>query len=387
MSERIEKIVEDELEKGNLAGASIYVIKDGKEVLAKQFGYSNLEEKIEMKRDTIFSIYSMSKPITAAATMRLIERGLLSLDTPVSKFLNGFKNQKVLCNGKIEDSNREVVIKDLLTMTSGVAYPSDSEVGQKVNDIINEVIEKELIGSPINTVEFANKLGQVPLEFQPGEKWAYGFSADILGAVIEVVSRKSYRDFLRDEFFMPLEMVDTDFYVPKEKWNRFAKIYEYFEEEPKLRPYGGYNLAIMRQSKLPGFQSGGAGLVSTYEDYSHFDSMIINGGVYNDKQILKRESIDFMRTNHLNEEQLKTYDWEDLKGYGYGTLVRVLIDKELANTPCAIGEFGWGGWAGTESIIDPENNTIVLYFIQRINKCDSVEKEIRKYIYKEYLDK
>lgn len=387
MSEKIEKIVEYELEKGNLAGASIYVIKDGKEVLAKQFGYSNLEEKIEMKRDTIFSIYSMSKPITAAATILLIERELLSLDTPVSKFLNGFKNQKVLCNGKIEDSNREVVIKDLLTMTSGVAYPSDSEVGQKVNAIVNEVIEKELMGSPLTTVEFANKLGQVPLEFQPGEKWAYGFSADILGAVIEVVSGKPYRDFLRDEFFMPLEMVDTDFYVPEEKWNRFAKIYEYFEEEPKLRPYEGYNLAIMRQNKLPGFQSGGAGLVSTYEDYSHFDSMIINGGVYNNKQILKKESIEFMRTNHLDEKQLKTYDWEDLKGYGYGTLVRVLKDKKIANTPCHIGEFGWGGWAGTESIIDPGNNTIVLYFIQRINKCDSVEKEIRKYIYKEYLDK
>ena len=364
MSEKIEKIVEYELEKGNLAGASIYVIKDGKEVLAKQFGYSNLEEKIEMKRDTIFSIYSMSKPITAAATMLLIERELLSLDTPVSKFLNGFKNQKVLCNGKIEDSNREVVIKDLLTMTSGVAYPSDSEVGQKVNAIVNEVIEKELMGSPLTTVEFANKLGQVPLEFQPGEKWAYGFSADILGAVIEVVSGKPYRDFLRDEFFMPLEMVDTDFYVPEEKWNRFAKIYEYFEEEPKLRPYEGYNLAIMRQNKLPGFQSGGAGLVSTYEDYSHFDSMIINGGVYNNKQILKKESIEFMRTNHLDEKQLKTYDWEDLKGYGYGTLVRVLKDKKIANTPCQIGEFGWGGWAGTESIIDPGNNTIVLYFIQ-----------------------
>lgn len=94
-----------------------------------------------------------------------------------------------------------------------------------------------------------------------------------------------------------------------------------------------------------------------------------------------------MRSNHLNEEQLKTYDWEDLKGYGYGTWVRVLEDKKIANTPCAIGEFGWGGWAGTESIIDPQNNTIVLYFIQRINKCDKVEKQIRKYIYEEYLDK
>ena len=108
MSEKIEKIITGELEKGNLAGVSIYVIKDGKEIFGKQFGYSNLEEKIEMKRDTIFSIYSMSKPITAAATMLLIERGLLSLDTPVSKFLDGFKNQKVLCNGEIKEVNREV---------------------------------------------------------------------------------------------------------------------------------------------------------------------------------------------------------------------------------------------------------------------------------------
>ena len=387
MSEKIEKIVADELEKGNLAGVSIYVIKDGKEIFGKQFGYSNLEEKIEMKRDTIFSIYSMSKPITAAATMLLIERGLLSLDTKVSKFLKGFENQKVLSNGKLEEVNREVVIKDLLTMTSGVAYPSESEVGQRVNAVVEEAIEKELNGSQLSTVEFANKLGQVPLEFQPGERWAYGFSADILGAVIEVVTGRSYRDFLRDEFFIPLEMNDTDFYVPEEKWNRFAKVYEYFEEDPKLRPYKGYNLAIMRQNKLPGFQSGGAGLVSTYEDYLHFDSMLINDGVYNNKKILKKESIDFMRTNHLNEEQLKTYDWEDLRGYGYGTLVRVLEDKKVSNTPCDTGEFGWGGWAGTESIIDPINNTIVLYFIQRINKYDNIEKEIRKHIYEEYLNK
>lgn len=381
MNERMEKIVRKELENGSLAGVSIYAIKDGKEIYGKQFGYSNLEDKIEMKRDTIFSVYSMSKPITAAATMLLIERGILSLDTPVSKYLHGFKNQKVLCNGVLEAVKRDVVIKDLLTMTSGVAYPSDTEVGQLVNNIVNEAIEKELMRKPLNTVEFCNKLGQVPLEFQPGEKWAYGFSADILGAVIEVAVGKKYREFLRDEFFIPLEMVDTDFYVPEEKWSRFARVYEYFEEEPKLRPYMGYNLAIMRQNRLPGFESGGAGLVSTYEDYLHFDTMIINNGIYKDRKILSKESIDFMRTNHLTEKQLNTYDWEDLKGYGYGTLVRVLEDKATANSPCAKGEFGWGGWAGTESIIDPENNMIVLYFIQRINKCDNVEKEIRKYIY------
>ena len=381
MNERIEKIVNDELKSGNLAGVSICAIKNGKEIYNKQFGYSNLEERTKVKRDTIYNIYSMSKPVTAAATMLLIERGKLTLDTPVCSILDGFKNQQVLVNGILEPVKRDAVIKDLLTMTSGVAYPSDSEVGQITNKVVDEAIEKELMRKPLTTVEFANKLGEVPLEFQPGEKWAYGFSADILGAVIEVISGKEYREFLKEEFFIPLEMIDTDFYVPEEKWERFAKVYEYFEEEPKLRPYQGYNLAIMRQNRLPGFQSGGAGLVSTLDDYLHFDTMILNNGVYKGNRILSKESIDFMRTNHLNEEQLKSYDWEDLKGYGYGTFVRVLKDKELANTPGRIGEFGWGGWAGTESIIDPESNMIVLYFIQRINKCDNVEKEIRKYLY------
>lgn len=381
MIERIENIVRDELTNGNLAGVSICAIKDGSEIYSKQFGYSNLEDKIEMKRDTIFSIYSMTKPVTAAATLLLIERSKLSLDTNVSSILDGFRNQKVLCNGVLENVKREVVIKDLLTMTSGVAYPSDTEVGKLVNEVVDEAIEKELMKKPLTTIEFANKLGQLPLEFNPGEKWAYGFSADILGAVIEVVSGKSYREFLKEEFFIPLEMVDTDFYVPEEKWNRFAKVYEYFEEEPNLKPYMGYNLAIMRQNRLPGFESGGAGLVSTLDDYLHFDTMIINNGVYKDKQILSKKSIDFMKTNHLNEKQLKSFDWEDLKGYGYGTLVRVLEDKVIANSPCSKGEFGWGGWAGTESIIDPENNMIILYFIQRINKCDNIEKKIRRCIY------
>lgn len=246
MNERIEKIVNDELKSGNLAGVSICAIKNGKEIYNKQFGYSNLEERTKVKRDTIYNIYSMSKPVTAAATMLLIERGKLTLDTPVCSILDGFKNQQVLVNGILEPVKRDVVIKDLLTMTSGVAYPSDSEVGQITNKVVDEAIEKELMRKPLTTVEFANKLGQVPLEFQPGEKWAYGFSADILGAVIEVISGKEYREFLKEEFFIPLEMIDTDFYVPEEKWERFAKVYEYFEEEPKLRPYQGYNLAIMR---------------------------------------------------------------------------------------------------------------------------------------------
>ena len=147
----------------------------------------------------------MSKPVTAAATMLLIERGKLTLDTLVCSILDGFKNQQVLVNGILEPVKRDVVIKDLLTMTSGVAYPSDSEVGQITNKVVDEAIEKELMRKPLTTVEFANKLGQVPLEFQPGEKWAYGFSADILGAVIEVISGKEYREFLKEEFFIPLE--------------------------------------------------------------------------------------------------------------------------------------------------------------------------------------
>lgn len=382
MKEKIQEIINSEIEKGYLSGASICVVKDGETIYRDVFGYADLEEKREMKDNTMFRIYSMTKPVTAVSTLMLVERGELSLEDPVSKFLNGFANQKVVCKDGFEPVQREATIRDLLNMTSGLVYPCETIAGEYTGRAFEDVIKKYMQNEDTNTIDFCNELGKLPLEFQPGKQWGYGTSADILGAIIEIVSGKKLSEFFKDEIFIPLEMNDTDFYATEENWDRLATIYQYVEKEDKLITYEGNNLAILNARKKPVFESGGAGLVSTIDDYLKFDKMLINGGIYNGKRILEEKTVQFMRTNQLSEEQLLTMTGDiNHRGYGYSNLVRMLVNKEISITNGKSGEFGWGGWAGTDSIIDPENNMIILYFIQRIDKIDDTEKKVLKSIY------
>ena len=258
-------------------GAAICIIKDGKEVYRNEYGEADKENHIPMERNSIFRCYSMTKPVTAVAVMTLVEKGVIALSDPVSNFIPSFKNQTVLTEKGYVPAKREVVIQDLLNMTAGLTYPDASfPAGKEMQNMIDKYYADVEAGNPISTYDLAVLIGEQPLEFQPGEGWRYSFCADVLGAVIEVVTGKTYGEYLKETIFEPLGMTETDFYVPIEKQNRFMQNYQYMPETQTMEPCTWQHLGLTyMHKKKPLFESGGAGLVSTIDDYSKFVNMIL----------------------------------------------------------------------------------------------------------------
>lgn len=365
---RVEKVLADAVANHEVAGVNLLVIKDGKEVLYTETGYADIEEKKPYTRDTIVRLYSMTKPVTGAAAMLLMERGLLDVGMPVDEILPGFKNQQVWENGRKVPVRRRMVVKDLLSMTSGLSYGGDignpaSMEAQRVFDEINENLYTE---HQLSTVAIANKLGECGLAFHPGDGWRYGTSADVLAAVIEVVSGIRFGEFLRQEFFEPLGMKDTGFYVPKEKKNRLASVYERTAGEMKLCYTD--NLGIMYTQEMPpAFESGGAGLVSTIDDYAKFANMLMNQGMHEGKQILAPATVSFFTKAKLTPWQQEYFwrNWDSLDGYGYGNLMRIMEEPGMAYYQTWKGEYGWDGWLGAYFCNSPLNKTTILMTMQR----------------------
>lgn len=352
----------------NNVGAAVSVIHKGKEVFRNEYGMADREKNIPMEKNSIFRCYSMTKPVTSVAVMMLVEAGKLSLSDAVSIYLPGFRNQKVLTENGLVPVEREVTIQDLMDMTAGVVYPDASfPAGAVMQEMIDEYYRKIFEeDKPTSTYDLANLIGEQPLAFQPGTQWNYSFCADVLGAVVEVVSGKTYGEYLREAIFEPLGMVDTDFYVPEEKQNRFCQNYQYMPETKTLEPCTWQHLGLSYfHLKKPAFESGGAGLVSTIDDYARFVRMMLGKGTVDGVRILGRKTVEWMTQNHLNENQIKTLDWEALKGYGYGNLMRVMIDEEHAEMIGSNGEYGWDGWLGSYVCMDPKEDLAIIYVIQK----------------------
>ncbi|MDL2301440.1 beta-lactamase family protein [Lachnospiraceae bacterium OttesenSCG-928-D06] len=366
--ETMDKLLAKELEEKKIIGANVLVLHKGEEIYHNVLGYANREEKIDMKRDTIFRMFSMTKPVTAAATMILAERGELDLWDPVSKYLPEYANQMVCKeDGSQEAAERDVTIWDLLNMTSGITYPDEShEPGRQMRKVFSELIKRREDGECITTREYVRRIAEVPLVFQPGERWMYGLSADLLGGIIEVISGKTYGAFLKEELFDPLGMKDTGFFVPKEKQHRFAQIYRWLENGEIIVKEGSHLGEYYNEDVA--FESGGAGLVSTIDDYSQFAKMMLNKGMHKGKRILGRKTVEFMTEDRLTEKQKKNFDWDSIRGYGYSCLMRVMVDPGKAGSNASKGEYGWDGWTGNYVIISPEDDLIIMYFIQR---CDA----------------
>lgn len=352
----------------NNVGAAVSVIYKGEEVFRNEYGMADKEKGISMEKDSIFRCYSMTKPVTSVAVMILVEAGKLSLSDAVSMYLPGFREQKVLTDDGLVPVEREVTIQDLMDMTAGVVYPDASfPAGAVMQEMIDEYYRKIFEeDEPTSTYDLANLIGQQPLAFQPGTQWNYSFCADVLGAVVEVISGKTYGEYLRERIFEPLGMVDTDFYVPEEKQGRFCQNYQYMPETKTLEPCTWQHLGLSYfHLKKPAFESGGAGLVSTIDDYARFVRMMLGKGSVDGVRILGRKTVEWMTRNHLDENQIKTLDWEALKGYGYGNLMRVMIDREHAEMLGSNGEYGWDGWLGSYVCMDPEEDLAIIYVIQK----------------------
>ncbi len=345
LHDRITDILTAAVENGECAGANVLLRRGGREVLYAQAGMADIESCRPIGRDSIFRLYSQSKPITAAAVMLLAERGLIDLMDGVDKFLPGFRSPTVVDDkGCITGAYRAPWIIELLGMTGGLSYPGEDPAGQYAARVFEEAHEAIREGGGIPTVALCNRLGEQPLAFQPGTHWRYSTCADILGAVVEVVSGMRFGDFLRREIFEPLCMADTGFFVPADKMDRFVTCYE--RGEKGLAPWLGMNLACGVYDRDPAFESGGAGLVSTLEDYSHFADMMMNGGEWQGRRILSPASVKFLTEPQLSDVPRRDL-WDSLGGYSYGKLCRICVDPGQVAGLALPGEYGWDGWLGS----------------------------------------
>ena len=343
---------------GQIAGCAAKVIRGDETCFEGCFGYADIEEKRPVAADTIFPIASMAKVITVVGLMRLYEQGRFRLWDPVSEYLPGFRHPTIALekpDGSFEivPAKGEVTLRQLFTMTSGVPYAGEDTAAARIqNEKGDEYLAQHGNVMP-DTRTYCNMVGQLPLAFEPGERWMYGFSIDVLGAVIEVLSGQTLGAYLKANIFDPLGMADTGFYVPQEKQYRIATLYHIREGlKPEHRDY---------PTGKPPFESGGGGLFSTVEDYSRFARMLLRGGTANGERIIGRKTIDLIATDHLTPQQQATHDWDTQRGYGYGLGVRVMTHPEIADINGSVGEWGWDGAFGTWFCVDPRENLACVY--------------------------
>jgi len=363
---QLKRTLKTSIDNHEIAGASIMVIQNGEEVFYHDDGWADLETGRLITRNSIFRLYSMTKPVTATSIMMLLERGEIDLFDSISKYIPTFKNQLIVKDGKLDQASREVNILDLLNMTSGLLYDGPDLAGQHAYALFQELDNRLFSKNPMSTMEFASRLGQGPLSFDPGTHWQYGTSADVLGAIVEAVSGMPYGEFLKKELFEPLEMRDTGFWLPEEKRDRLVKTYQ-DDGTGGLKLYSGNHLGINHQlDRIPAFESGGAGLASTIDDAAKFTTMLLNQGTYNGVQLLKPKTIGFLTTASLTTVQQKGFEaWHTLCGHGYGNQMRIMTDPSKAGFIGSAGEYGWDGWLGAYFTNSPQDHLSILFMVQK----------------------
>jgi CubicO group peptidase (beta-lactamase class C family) len=385
MKNEIKNVMDIAVERGEVAGCNALIISGGREIAYAESGYKNVERKTPFERDTIMRLYSMSKPITSAAVIMLMDRGMIDLGDAVGKFIPSFYDAHVATPAGRVKADRPVTLRDLLNMASGAVYPGNSTAAEcQSAALFDELIKKLGTADEMSTMELAERIGKLDFDFQPGEIFKYGTSADILGAVVEVVSGVRFGDFLKKEFFEPLGMVDTDFWVPEEKRNRVADVYDSVNGQVKFTETDHLGINYKADHR-PAFESGGAGLFSTLDDYSHFAEMLMNNGEFNGKRLLSEKAVKFMTNGSIAPWQQKGLDtWDGLTGYTYGNLLRVLRDSSRCLTYGEVGEYGWDGWLGAYFSNDPKNKLTILIGMQKINAGTwNLTRKIRNLVYKE----
>ncbi len=373
----INTVVNHAVEKNQTAGAVVVVLRKGKIAHFSTHGWQDIETRRPMRRDTIFRIYSMTKAITTVAAMTLWEKGRFKLDDPVSKYLAEFKGAKVYVKGEgdaaeFADIEREMTVRDLMRHTSGLTYASkDSPV--------NRLYQKaKLRDRGLGLDPFCKELGKLPLKYQPGSRFEYGYSIDVLGRLIEVWSEMSLDRFFAERIFAPLDMKNTGFMVPDRDLDRFATCYG-------PDPEGGLKAidvpANSRFRKRPTILMGGGGLVSTARDYSRFLHMILSGGTLGEHRILKPETIELMTRNHIPKAALPIVQRFPRIGWGFGLgwAVRVAKDDDKPESP--IGECRWGGAASTHFWLSPKDDIAVVVMQQHRPFIRILETAIKPIVY------
>lgn len=328
------------------AGITTLVMKDGKVVHQERFGFANIEEQLPMEENTIFRIFSMSKPVTAVALMTLFDEGKFQLDDPVAKYIPEFEGAMVYTPDEkggftLEPQENELSIRHLLTHTSGIPY------GWDPNSYVDSLYNAFNVGGWDSTTigEKMRQLATLPLKSQPGTNWEYGLGIDVAGYLVEVLSGMPLDEYMKSKIFDPLDMEDTGFYIPEEKLDRFAEVYRR-DRQGGLQANTLFAGIFKRPDKV---FSGGGGLVSTMDDYLSFCQMLLNGGDLNGERILEEATVDLIMSDQLPESA----GYNENSGYGLAGAVNL-----------ESGVYSWAGAASTNFWIDPANKMIIITYAQ-----------------------
>lgn len=358
---RLDSVFQKLVDNGSIPQAVTFVAHHGKIVHYKAFGWKNIEKKIPCQKDDIFRLASQTKAITATAVLQLMEQGKIELDDPVKKYIPEFAHPQVLVTFNPADSSfttrpakSDITIRNLLTHTTGISYGNDQT--RKIYDKMGVPLSPMLSKGDITLAEAVKRLAQCPLENDPGEKFTYGMSLDVLGYLVEVVSGMPIDEYFKKNIFEPLGMNDTYFYLPENKKEKMITLYAKNSPDSPLTynnnadglyqtyPYSG-------EKKLC---STGAGLCGPIEDYAKFCQMILNEGEFNGHRILSRKTIELMKKNSVG----------DLRGeIGFGLAFDDFRKEYSYRSIASEGSLRWGGWFGTDYVIDPKEDLILLFYI------------------------
>jgi CubicO group peptidase (beta-lactamase class C family) len=382
--DRVSDYIRNEIAAGKIPGAILLIQQHGKPVYSENFGVRDVATKLPMSADTIFRLYSMSKPITSVAAMMMVEDGKLRLDDPVSKFIPAFANAKVGVEKRGPDGTvmlvrepleRPITIEDLLRHTSGLTY------GFNGGNLVRKFYaEADLFSSDLANSEFAERIAALPLAEQPGTQWDYGHSTDVLGRVIEVVSGKTLFQFEKERLLDPLGMGETEFYIHDEtKRRRIA------EPMPDDRMISS-TIEIRDPLQPRKAEPGGSGLVGTIGDYACFVQMLLNGGTFEGRRYLKPETVALMASDHIGPETgiARNYAYYPgtTSGFGLGFAVRTSVPP---NTSWPLGEYRWDGVGGTFFFIDPVDDMFAIFMVQTPSQRGGIQLALKALIYQALL--
>lgn len=377
---RIDSVMQRYVNGNKLPGMVTTVARHGKVVSFQKYGY--MSKGKPMQTDAIFRIASMTKPVTSVAIMILYDEGRLQLDDPVSKYIPEFKDLKVFSYGDVhglhlEKQKKQMTIRNLLTHTSGLGSGAETSYIDSLYRAanLNEGTLKEEI----------QKLVKIPLKFQPGTRWQYGLSTDVLGYIVELISGKPLEVFLKERIFNPLKMVDTGYSVSEDKLNRVSSVYSRSDQGIQV-----LNIPEINNVRAPAKNiRGNGGLLSTATDYMIFSQMLLNKGEYKGTRILKKETVEQMISNQLTDERMPDDDFFNkmMSGMGYGLGFAVVKDKGQTNNIGSVGSYWWSGSANTYFHIDPQKDLILIFMTQFVpNFYYPVFKEFREQVYHSIIE-
>lgn len=366
------------------------IARHGKLAHLQAQGYADVDAQKKIQPDTIFRAYSMTKPITAVAVMLLYEEGKFSLNDPIADYLPCFSNMKVYTDNGLVEADGPITIRHLLTHSAGLTYstsldePAVSALYQQAG--LNDTFSR-LSGQTLK--EYIEALAALPLITHPGKAWRYSEGLSVLARLVEVLTSQGYREFLHQRIFVPLGMVDTDYYVPEEKIERLAVLYEQCVDRNGYKPTTGFGGDYGQTTDLA---VGGSGLVTTVTDYLHFTQMLLNGGILNEHRLLNSASVELMFTDQFGgafSDYLPANIRPANKGLGFGFAGYVVTDALARGGSGSKGEYGWHGWASTCFWIDPVEQMIGMVFTQLIpqpNEAIGLGEKLRQMAYQAVMD-